>query len=166
MKHTDTSNKKKLKVINKSTKKIRIFQIILFIIHIFLTTFTFQYVIVDGEYIGYTALDLVSFVGESGSTEALANVPKILGLISILFILIPTVALLTQVFDRFYNFKNVAGLICSLAGILMILNLDLSCIGGGAVVALLLYILTFFLSVMGLMARYLNIENVADKAPR
>lgn len=160
MQYNDSFKKgRMIKIMNSATKKIRVAQIIFFLIQIFLTTFPYQYAVVDRKYESYTVLDMLTFINQDEYAV------KLVGFVSILFILIPVIALGFQIFDRFYNLKNIAGIICSFAGVMLILTLDISCIDWGAIFAILLYLLTFFMSVMGVFARYLKVENVADKAP-
>ena len=160
MQYNDSFKKgRMIKIMNSATKKIRVAQIIFFLIQIFLTTFPYQYAVVDRKYESYTVLDMLTFINQDEYAV------KLVGFVSILFILIPVIALGFQIFDRFYNLKNIAGIICSFVGVMLILTLDISCIDWGAIFAILLYLLTFFMSVMGVFARYLKVENVADKAP-
>ncbi len=155
-----------VKIQNKSTKRIRVAQIVLFMLHLLLTTCPFQYIYIDGVYQSWTVLDMIMFVQEKSVDSTVTYAPKIVGIVSMLFFIIPLVALIFQLFDRFYNIKNIAGLICSFVGVMLILyGLDLASIDWGAIFALFLYVMTFFLSVMGIFARMLNVKNTADEAP-
>lgn len=141
-----------LKVENRATKKIRVAQIVLFLIQIFLTTFPYYW---KGEFeleskSSYTALELISYIGGSDETTQM-------GMVCLIFLIIPIVAVGFQIFDRSYNLKNIVGLICSGLGVISITYLiGPAYIAYGAVFALLLYLVTFFLSVMGIFARYLK----------
>lgn len=147
-----------LKVQNKATKTIRVIQIILFLILIYLTSQPFvwggdQYF---AELKGktFTVLDMISYIGASGShTSQLTTI----GLCYIIFLVIPTVAVGFQIFDRQYNLKNVVGIICSFAGVMSIIYLvGAPYICFGSMVSLVLYLITAFLSVMGIFARFLK----------
>lgn len=158
-----------LKIQNKSTKRIRVVQIILFLIQIVLTSTPFVWsgaIDPTKTQSTYTVLDMISYIGAStgnGETERMLN---ILGVCYILFLVIPIVAVCFQIFDRFYNLKNVAGLICSGVGVVLIIYFVGSYLCFGSLLAMLFYLLSFFMSVMGIFARYLNVENTADKAPK
>lgn len=154
-----------VKIQNKTTKRIRIAQIVFFLIQIYLTSTPFIWggaILPDYKQSTFTVLDMISFIGSTtGNAQAESALTK-LGFMFILFVIIPVVALGFQLFDRNYNLKNIAGLICSFAGIMLIVFF----IGGaniciGAMLALLLYLLTFFMSVMGIFARFLNQKNTA-----
>jgi len=141
-----------LKIENSATKKIRVAQIVLFLIQIFLTTTPYIWA---GRFeletkSSYTPFELVTYIGGSDETTQI-------GLICSIFLIIPIIALGFQIFDRQYNLKNVVGLICSFLGVFAITYIigpAYICYGG--IFALLLYLVTFFLSVMGIFARYLK----------
>ena len=141
-----------LKVENKATKKIRVAQIILFLIQIFLTTTPYiwkGWFEMDNKS-SYTPLELITYIGGSDETTQI-------GLICLVFMLIPIIAVGFQIFDRSYNLKNIVGLICSGLGVISITYIiGPRYIAYGAVFALLLYLVSFFLSVMGIFARYLK----------
>jgi hypothetical protein len=158
-----------LKIQNKSTKRIRIAQIILFLIQIVLTSTPFVWggIIDPSTAQGtYTVLDMISLIGAETGSDSTDYALTILGICFILFILLPLVAAIFNIFDRFYNLKNVVSLICSGFAIMFIVYFIGSWVCLGAVVAILLYLVSFFLGVMGIFARYLNVENTADKAPK
>lgn len=155
-----------IKIQNKSTKRIRVAQIVFFLIQLYLTSTPFIWggaIIPEYEHSTFTVLDMISFIGATTDNAQTEKALSMLGFMFILFILIPLIALGFQLFDRNYNLKNIVGLICSFAGVMLIVFF----IGGaniciGALLSLLLYLLTFFMSVMGIFARYLNQKNTAD----
>ncbi len=155
-----------LKVQNKTTKRIRVAQIVFFLIQIYLTSTPFIWggaIIPEYKQSTFTVLDMISFIGSTNNNAQAENALNMLGAIFILFVAIPVIALGFQLFDRSYNLKNIVGLICSFAGIMLIVFF----IGGaniciGAIFALLLYLVTFFMSVMGIFARFLNQKNTAE----
>lgn len=148
-----------LKVENKATKRIRVAQIVLFLVQIFLTSTPFIW----GGYIDskstntLTVLDMISYIGSSTGNPENDGILNTLGLCFVLFLVLPIIAVGFQLFDRKYNLKNVVGLICSGAGVVLIIYfVGPAFICYGAVVSLLLYLVSFFLSVMGIFARYLK----------
>ena len=151
-----------LKIQNKSTKRIRVAQIIFFLIEIFLTSFPFVWggVISEKSVSAYTVLDIISFIGANTGNADKDSMLNTLGLCYTLFLIIPVIAVGFQIFDREYNLKNIAGLLCSAIGITLIIYFvgpQYICIG--SVVALIVYLITFFMSFMGMIARCLKIEN-------
>lgn len=141
-----------LKVENKATKKIRVAQIVLFAVQIFLTSTPFIW---KGWFemeskSSYTPLELISYIGVSEETTKLA-------VMCLPFLILPVIAVGFQIFDRQYNLKNVVGLICSgLGAVCVTYIIGPRYIAYGAVFSLLIYLVTFFLSVMGIFARYLK----------
>lgn len=144
-----------LKIENKSTNRIRVFQIILFIIQIFLTVTPF----IGQGYLNseksYTVIGMMSYIGSRGEASSLT----VIGLCYSLFLILPVVAVLFQAFDRKYNLKNIVGILCSGAGVMLIIYfVGPAYLALGSFAALLLYLLTFFMSVMGMMARLVKTE--------
>ncbi|MBQ5398261.1 MAG: hypothetical protein IIU14_02365 [Ruminococcus sp.] len=142
-----------IKVQNKTTKRIRVIQIILFLIEIFLTTWPFIWggQIVPGKTSFFTAMEMVSYIGSENP------VLNTMGLCFLAFLVIPVIAVGFQIFDREYNLKNVVGIICSALGVIcVILFVGPANLCFGSMCAMLLYLLTAFLSVMGIFARYLK----------
>lgn len=146
-----------LKVENKSTKRIRIVQIIVFLIQIFLTSQPFVW---GGAFLPqykkstFTVLDMISYIGATTENAADASKLTIIGLWYIVFLVIPVIALGFQLFDRQYNLKNIVGIICSFAGVIAIIYLvGAANICFGSTIALILYLFSAFMSVMGIFAR-------------
>lgn len=104
----------------------------------------------------FTALDYVQLIGsESDQSDRLNTI----GFCYLSFLVIPVVALGFQLFDFYYNLKNIVGFIASLLGVLAIINFvgaQYICIG--SVIALILYLFSAFFSVMGILARYQHRE--------
>lgn len=146
-----------LKVQNKSTKRIRIVLIIFFMIQIFMTSQSFLRFYYDGKVYSYTVLDMIYMIFKhDASVDLLSNLGISVMLFS-LFLILPVIALGFQLFDFYYNLKNVVGVIVSIAGVFMVLNfVGLANLGGGSVLTLIFYIFTAFMSVMGMMARYVK----------
>ena len=144
------------KIQNSATKKVRVVHIIALLIQILLTTQPYMRIDIvgDGNYTYMSVLKMLSLIGAHNDDgkymAALSNV----GLWGILFMALPVIALGFQLFDFNYNLKNVVGFIASAAGILAILYLiGPAFIGSGSLFALILYIFTAFMSVMGMLAR-------------
>lgn len=149
-----------LKIENKTTKRIRVVQIIVFLIQIFLTSQPYVWggaFYSDYKKSTFTVLDMISNIGASTGNAETEGILTSIGLCFILFLVIPIVALGFQLFDRQYNLKNVVGIICSFAGVLCILYfIGAQYLCFGSMIALLLYLFSAFMSVMGIFARYLK----------
>ncbi len=151
-----------LKVQNKTTKRIRVVQIILFLIQIFLTSQPFVWggvILPQYKKSTFTVLDMISYIGADSISKQGENALVTIGILYILFLIIPIIAVGFQIFDREYNLKNIVGIICSTAGVLCIIYLvgpQYLCFG--SMIALILYIFSAFMSVMGIFARYLKTE--------
>lgn len=156
-----------LKVQNKATKRIRIVLIISFMAHILLTgTAYFLSFPYNGKLYQYTVLDMIYMIFKHNASADLFSGAGIPVMMFSLFLILPVIALGFQIFDFYYNIKNIVGIIVSISGVYMILNfVGLPYIGTASMLALLLYIFTAFMSVMGMMARYIktNEDNTADK---
>ncbi|MCH5303626.1 MAG: hypothetical protein J1E41_02070 [Ruminococcus sp.] len=151
-----------LKIQNKSTKRIRVVQIVLFIIQIFLTSEPYVWggaILTQYKTSSFTVLDMITNIGASTGNAESDQILSVMGICYTLFLIIPIIALGFQLFDREYNLKNVVGIICSFAGVICIMLF----VGGnflclGSLIALLLYLVSAFMSVMGIFARYLKTE--------
>lgn len=195
-----------LKVENKSTKRIRVILIILFLLAVLLTTQPFirGYVLkdsagkvvsmlesdsgtenieivrsektietedgnkvkaevittADGKYTierqYFSALKMVSFIGANNEGKYISSIGTV-ALAYLAFLILPVLALGFQIFDRSRNLKNIVGVISSaLAVILIIYFVGPQYLGSGSMLSMLLYLLTAFLSVMGMFARYVK----------
>ncbi len=113
-----------IKVQNKTTKRIRVIQIIVFLVQIFLTSQPFVW---GGAFYTqykkstFTVLDMIANIGATTGNTETEGVLSTLGLCYIVFLVIPVVALGFQLFDREYNLKNAVGIICSALGVICIL---------------------------------------------
>lgn len=151
-----------VRIQNKATKKIRIVKIIFFLILIVLTTFPFwsEIAIVEGglSYSFLSAMDGMYLILSHGSNTGALQ----FGLISLIFFLFPLIAVGFEIFDFYYNLKNIVGFVCSAAGIIAIVYLvGPSFLALGSLLSLLIYLFTAFMSVMGMFARALKVENTA-----
>ena len=149
-----------LKVQNKTTKAIRVIQIILFMIQIFLTTWPYVWggvILPQYKQSTFTVLDMISNIGASTGNAQTEQALNVMGLCFISFLVIPLIALGFQIFDRYYNLKNVVTLLCCTAGIIcLILFVGARYLCFGSMCAMILYLVSAFLSVMGIFARYLK----------
>lgn len=151
-----------LKVQNKSTKRIRVLQIIIYLVQIFLTSMPYVWAgrvtseNADGV-LSYSALGMISNIGIQTGDPATEQMMNTLGICFISFLVIPVIALGFQIFDRYYNIKNVVSIICSFLGVLCIINfVGAQYLSLGSMLALILYVVSAFLSVMGIFARFLK----------
>lgn len=146
-----------LRIVNKTTKRLRVALVVLFLLIVVANSFPFfQGLQSDGTLYYYTATDMflnvTSVVDNPGDQSALMTVAWA----SALFYVIPVVGFFFAVLDRDRNLKNVAGVICSIAGVLAIIYIvGPEFLSIGSLAALLMYIATFLISVYGMLARYL-----------
>lgn len=153
-----------LKIQNKSTKRIRIALIVFFMIQIFMTSQSFLTFVYDGKYYSYTVLDMIYMIFKHNASADMLGRTGISVMLFSLFLILPVIALGFQIFDFYYNLKNVVGFIVSVVGIFLVLEfVGLGNLGGGSVLTMIFYILTAFLSVMGMMARYVKTPDDAAK---
>ena len=149
-----------LKVQNKSTKRIRVVLIISFMVQIFLTSQSFLRFIYDGRLYSYTVLDMIYMIFKHNASGDLMSRLGVSVMAFSLFLILPVIALGFQLFDFNYNLKNVVGIIVSITGVFLVLNfVGLSSLGGGSVLTLIIYIFTAFMSVMGMLARYVKAKD-------
>lgn len=105
------------------------------------------YVVFDGTRSKtVTAIDLIM--------RSFANAEFWAGLLFLLFILIPAAGFFIAAFDKKSRFKAVAGLVCSVLGVLAILLMVTpASISLGSMLSLFVYIVTFLLSMYLLLVK-------------
>ena len=146
-----------LKIQNKPTKRIRVVLIIFFMIQIFLTSQSFLRFVYNGKLYSYTVLDMIYMIFKHSASADMLGGTGVSVILFSLFLILPVIALGFQLFDFYYNLKNVVGVIVSIAGVIMVLNfVGLGNLGGGSVLTMIFYVFTAFMSVMGMMARYVK----------
>lgn len=133
----------------KTIKRIRIIQCILFLFEIILLTLPYIGGMIDGKYRYFTCIDLLF-----GNTEN--QMPMVIRLASVVFLIIPIVGFLAASFDKTRNIKNIIGIAGSGIGVCAIVIM----IGGealalGSMLSLLLYLIIFFVSMLGVFSRIL-----------
>lgn len=112
----------------------------------------------------YTVLDMIHMIFKHDASADLFSGVGIPIMLFSLFLILPIIALGFQIFDFYYNLKNIVGIIVSIAGVYMVLNfVGLANLGSGSVLTLIFYIFTAFMSVMGMMARYVKTKD--DQKP-
>lgn len=143
---------------NKTRKRLRITLCVFYLIQIFLCTTTYIYFpdpTGDGSGKYKTVVDMLLYIGEDYSSlpsgEAfLAYVPWFL-----VFFIIPIIGFFFCALDKQRNMKNIVSLVLCLLGVLAILNIvTLNFLSIGSLLALLLYILTSFITMYSIMARF------------
>ena len=140
--------------------------IITFMIQILLTaTAYFLRFVYNGELHQYTVLDMIYMIFKHDASADLFSGVGIPVMMFSLFLILPIVALGFQIFDFHYNLKNIVGFIVSVAGVYMVLNfVGLPNLGIASLLALILYVFSAFMSVMGMMARYVQTKEDSSKA--
>lgn len=153
-----------LKVQNRYTRRVRVAQIVFFLMLILLTSLPFAMAVIEKggktSLKSFTALDFISYIGTDSRLS-------MLGGLCIPFIVIPVIALGFQIFDRERNLKNIVGIICSVLGIFWLVQFvtfvgpDMMSIG--SVLSIILYLLTAFLSIMGIFTRLMDVPDKPKK---
>lgn len=139
---------------NKTRKRLRIAQCVLYLVQIFLCTFPYiQGVTSDEQFYSYSVFDLLSYIGgEFPSTAAGDALQQALPYF-LFFLLIPVIGFFVCAFDKYRNLKNIVSVLCCLAGVVAILFIVGYLISIGSLVALLLYLVICFVTTMAMFAR-------------
>lgn len=113
----------------------------------------------------FTAMDFISLIGATDAKTGEVNRDlTTIGFCFLCFLILPIIAVGFQLFDFYYNIKNVVGFICSLLGVMAVIAFVGNFIYYGAVVTLIVYLITSFLSIFGMIARYQKgAENLVKK---
>ena len=148
---------------NKTRKRLRITQCILFLAQILFCTFTFvQIPSPDPSKVGFyaTVFDMFGYLGgEFPDTAQSAAFSSVLPVFFI-FLVIPVVGFFFCALDKERNMKNIVSIICSLLGVFSILTIvSLNFISYGSLLALLCYILISFITAFAIMARLVDDSN-------
>ena len=148
---------------NKTRKRLRITQCILFLAQILFCTFTFvQIPSPDPSKVGFyaTVFDMFGYLGgEFPDTAQSAAFSSALPVFFI-FLVIPVVGFFFCALDKERNMKNIVSIICSLLGVFSILTIiSLNFISYGSLLALLFYILISFITAFAMMARLVDDNN-------
>jgi hypothetical protein len=124
---------------------------------IFLCTFPYvQGETSDGTFRGYTVFDMLSYLGGEIPDTADGAALQSYVIYFLIFLVIPIIGFLFCLFDRERNVKNIVSIFCCLAGVVSILVIVNYTISLGSVCALLLYLLTSFISIYAIMARLVS----------
>lgn len=140
----------------KQSKTIKVVVAVLLAIQVFICSLPFVefYNVGAKEKISFSVLQMMIGFDTSSAPELYK-----LAILSSLFIIVPAICFFIVVFDKYRPIKFIACIICSLLGVFGVSYLiGPQMLAFGSVVALLLYILIAFLSVLGLFSRYLKTE--------
>ena len=111
----------------------------------------------------YTAIDLFLEVTTIVENPAEQGALMTMAWSSLIFFAIPIIGFFFCLLDKERNLKNVAGLLCSVAGIFSITYIAGQYLSIGSLCAIVLYLVTFFLSMLAICARYIVNTNEDDK---
>ncbi len=145
---------------NKTRKKLRITQCVLYLILILLCTFTYVRIPNPeqaGQYFYATVFDMLGYIGGT-----FPNIPASEALQSyipffFIFPVIPLVGFFFCALDKERNMKNIVSIICCLLGVVSILFIvTLNFIDIGSMLSLLVYILVSFITTIAMMARIVD----------
>lgn len=114
----------------------------------------------------YTATDLFLEVTTITDNPQEQGALSTVALSSAIFFVIPIIGFLFAAFDKARNFKNIAGILCSILGVFAIVYIvGPEYLSIGSLAALLFYLAAFLVSMFGIFARYLvspEKENTED----
>lgn len=145
-----------LRIVTKNTQRLRFTLAIMFLLILIANSFPFfQGIQSDGKLFYYTAIDLflevTTVVEDASAQSALATVAWS----SAIFFVLPIVGFFFAILDKERNLKNVAGILCSILGVMAIVFIvGPAFLSIGSLFALLMYLATFLISVFGIFARY------------
>lgn len=149
---------------NKTRKKLRIAQCVLYLVQIFMCTFPYiNGTASDGYFYSYSVLDILSYLGgEFPDSSAGAAMQQAIPFFFI-FLIIPVIGFFFCLFDKYRNLKNIVSMLCCLAGVVSILFIVGYLLSIGSLIALLLYIVICFITTMSMFARITSDENTQKK---
>lgn len=144
---------------NKTRKRLRITQCVLYLLQVFLCTMTYVTIPNPSDPTNNfyaTVFDMLSYLGGSGENVAQSQFSAFQSYIPyyFIFILIPIIGFCFCAFDKERNLKNIVSLICCLIGVLAILLIiTINYIDIGSTLALLLYIAISFITTIAMLSR-------------
>ena len=142
---------------NKTRKKLRITQCVLFLMLAVFCSFTFIEIPnpdLSGQNFYATVFDMLGYMGGSFPDTALSESFKSVLPFYFVFIIIPIVGFFFCAPDKERNLKNIVSIILCLAGVFSILTVvSLNFISYGSLFSLLVYILLSFITTIAMMAR-------------
>lgn len=149
---------------NKTRKRLRITQCVLYLVQIFLCTFPYiNGTASDGYFYSYSVFDVLSYLGgDFPDTSGGAAIQQAIPFFFI-FLIIPAIGFFFCLFDKYRNLKNVVSIICCLAGVVSILYIVSYLLSIGSLIALLLYIVICFITTMAMFARIAEDKNKSKK---
>lgn len=139
---------------NKQRKRLRLAQCVFYLFQILLCTF--PYVYIPGGPSKYTVESVFSLlwmiITRADSTDAIGGFAKYIPLFFL--VLIPVTGFFICALDKERNIKNVASIVFCLVSIMFILMMvPMGGMSLGAVLSILLYIITSFITTVAMLAR-------------
>ena len=142
---------------NKTRKKLRITQCVLFLILAVFCSFTFVHIPNpdgSGKDFYATVFDMLGYMGGEFPDSTLSESFKSVLPFYFIFIIVPIVGFFFCALDKERNLKNIVSIILCLAGVFSILTVvSLNFISYGSLFSLLVYILLSFITTIAMMAR-------------
>ncbi len=142
---------------NKTRKKLRITQCVLYLIQIFMCTLTFVHIPnpdSNGHDFYATVFDMLGYIGGSFPDISASAAFQSYYPYFFIFPLIPIVGFFFCALDKERNLKNIVSVFCCLFGVLAILLIvTLNFMDIGSMLSLLFYILISFITAIAMMAR-------------
>jgi hypothetical protein len=139
---------------NKTRKKLRITQCVLFLVQIVLCSFPYmQGLNSNNEFYSLSVFDMLSYLGGDIPQSSDGSAFQSYIWYYFIFVIIPLVGFFFCAFDKERNLKNIVSVICCLAGVLSILFIVSYAISIGSLIGLLLYILICFITTFAMFAR-------------
>lgn len=149
---------------NKTRKRLRITQCILYLFQIYFCTLPFiQGLDSDGKFYSYSVFGLISYIGgsapETAAGEAFLNYVMFMPIL----VIIPIIGFFFCALDKQRNLKNLVSIACCFAGVITILLFVGSALSLGSMLSLLVYLLISFLTTIAMFARITNDSKPTDK---
>lgn len=140
---------------NKTRKRLRITQCVLYLFQIFFCTMPYiQGVTTGSEYLQtYSVFDMISFWGGTIPNNAMGSALKTYLVFMPIFVIIPIIGFFFCALDKERNMKNIVSLLCCLFGVLSILLIVNRLLSLGSMLSLIVYLVLCFITTMAMFAR-------------
>lgn len=136
---------------NKNRKRLRLTQCFFYLLQIVLCTFPFiQGADSQGRMYSYSIFELISYIGATAADDSFIHYV----LYTPIVLIIPIVGFFFCALDKEKNLKNLVSLACCALGVISILIIAGAALSLGAVLSMLLYILTSFITTIAIFARF------------
>ena len=139
---------------NKTRKKLRITQCVLYLFEIVFCTFPYiQGQASDGYLYSHSVFSIISYWGATVPDTMAGAAFQTYAMFMPIFVVVPIVGFFFCALDKQRNMKNVVSIICCLIGVVAILMIVNRMLSLGSLLALLVYLVICFITTMAMFAR-------------